>query len=362
MGRRDWRPFVYGGVSSCVAEFVFSCLLGTFPIDTTKTRLQIQGGHLDGQVVATRYKGMFHALFRISTEEGIRALYQGIAPAVLRQSTYGTIKFGIYYSLKKALVSNPEQEKLGINVFCGITAGVISSIIANPTDVLKVRLQSGRGDLKEKSLLEAFLAIYKNEGVGGLWKGVFPTAQRAGVIVGVELPIYDMCKHYFIAMGCLPDNATNHLLSSFISSLGGAIASTPIDVIRLLTYRHPFLWHVFSLVVFFLEYLCEVVFLKLFISISSLTRRNVYFLPNTRLMNQKLRVSSRTVGALRGINGTGAAICESTLYFGTIDCLIKTVRQEGPLALYKGFVPTWLRLGPWNIIFFVTFEQLKKMY
>ncbi|KAB7506986.1 Brain mitochondrial carrier protein 1 [Armadillidium nasatum] len=288
--------------------------LGTFPIDTTKTRLQIQGGHLDGQVVATRYKGMFHALFRISTEEGIRALYQGIAPAVLRQSTYGTIKFGIYYSLKKALVSNPEQEKLGINVFCGITAGVISSIIANPTDVLKVRLQSGRGDLKEKSLLEAFLAIYKNEGVGGLWKGVFPTAQRAGVIVGVELPIYDMCKHYFIAMGCLPDNATNHLLSSFISSLGGAIASTPIDVIR------------------------------------------------TRLMNQKLRVSSRTVGALRGINGTGAAICESTLYFGTIDCLIKTVRQEGPLALYKGFVPTWLRLGPWNIIFFVTFEQLKKMY
>lgn len=42
--------------------------------------------------------------------------------------------------------------------------------------------------------------------------------------------------------------------------------------------------------------------------------------------------------------------------------LFQTVKAEGPLALYKGFIPTWLRLGPWNIIFFVTFEQLKKFY
>ena len=40
----------------------------------------------------------------------------------------------------------------------------------------------------------------------------------------------------------------------------------------------------------------------------------------------------------------------------------QTVRYEGCRALYKGFVPTWLRLGPWNIIFFVSFERLKLMY
>ncbi|KAG7169732.1 Kidney mitochondrial carrier protein 1-like [Homarus americanus] len=93
-----------------------------------------------------------------------------IAPAVLRQATYGTIKFGIYYSLKQMLVNNPNEERLGINVFCAVTAGVVASSMANPTDVLKVRLQSGRAEFKEKSLPQAFLSIYNQEGIQGLWR------------------------------------------------------------------------------------------------------------------------------------------------------------------------------------------------
>lgn len=50
------------------------------------------------------------------------------------------------------------------------------------------------------------------------------------------------------------------------------------------------------------------------------------------------------------------------MYSGSIDCLIQTVRNEGLRALYKGFIPTWVRMGPWNIIFFITYEQLKKIY
>lgn len=46
-------------------------------------------------------------------------------------------------------------------------------------------------------------------------------------------------------------------------------------------------------------------------------------------------------------------------YKGTIDCFLKTVRNEGFLALYKGFIPNYGRLGPWCIIMFMTFEQFK---
>ena len=48
----------------------------------------------------------------------------------------------------------------------------------------------------------------------------------------------------------------------------------------------------------------------------------------------------------------------STAYKTPLDCLMKTVRTEGPLALYKGFVPTWARLGPWQMVFFLTFERI----
>lgn len=56
---------------------ILKSLSGTFPIDTTKTRLQIQGQKLDGRFTVVRYNGMFHALSRITREEGVRALYSG---------------------------------------------------------------------------------------------------------------------------------------------------------------------------------------------------------------------------------------------------------------------------------------------
>lgn len=39
--------------------------------------------------------------------------------------------------------------------------------------------------------------------------------------------------------------------------------------------------------------------------------------------------------------------------------MFQTVKYEGVIALYKGFVPTFVRMGPWNIIFFIIYERLK---
>lgn len=51
---------------------------GTFPIDTTKTRLQIQGQKIDARYTELKYRGMSHAFFRILREEGALALYSGL--------------------------------------------------------------------------------------------------------------------------------------------------------------------------------------------------------------------------------------------------------------------------------------------
>ena len=48
-------------------------------------------------------------------------------------------------------------------------------------------------------------------------------------------------------------------------------------------------------------------------------------------------------------------------YKGILDCFTKTVKNEGPGALYKGFIPVWLRLAPWQIIFWTSYEQLRKL-
>ncbi|XP_010280310.1 PREDICTED: brain mitochondrial carrier protein 1 [Phaethon lepturus] len=217
-----------------------------------------------------------------------------IAPALLRQASYGTIKIGIYQSLKRLFVDRMEDETLLINVICGVVSGVISSAIANPTDVLKIRMQA-QGSLFQGGMIGSFIDIYQQEGTRGLWRGVVPTAQRAAIVVGVELPVYDITKKHLILSGLMGDTIFAHFVSSFTCGLAGAIASNPVDVVR------------------------------------------------TRMMNQRAIVGS------------------TELYKGTLDGLVKTWKSEGFFALYKGFWPNWLRLGPWNIIFFITYEQLKRL-
>ncbi|XP_034637340.1 brain mitochondrial carrier protein 1 isoform X1 [Trachemys scripta elegans] len=225
MSALNWKPFVYGGLASLVAEF------GTFPVDLTKTRLQVQGQSVDARFQEIKYRGMFHALFRIYKEEGILALYSGIAPALLRQASYGTIKIGIYQSLKRLFVDRLEDETLLINMICGVVSGVISSTLANPTDVLKIRMQA-QGSLFQGGMIGSFIDIYQQEGTRGLWRGVVPTAQRAAIVVGVELPVYDITKKHLILSGFMGDTILAHFVSSFTCGLAGAIASNPVDVVR----------------------------------------------------------------------------------------------------------------------------------
>jgi solute carrier family 25 uncoupling protein 27 len=61
----------------------------------------------------------------------------------------------------------------------------------------------------------------------------------------------------------------------------------------------------------------------------------------TRVMNQPTK------------NGVGI------YYKNSFDCLQKTVNNEGFWALYKGFLPIWMRLGPWSLTFWVTFEWIR---
>lgn len=90
-----------------------------------------------------------------------------IVPAVLRQATYGTIKFGTYYSLKN-LFAQSSEEDVFVNVSCAVVAGVVSSSIANPTDVLKIRMQAL--GVQKGSIAACFAEVYRLEGIQGLWR------------------------------------------------------------------------------------------------------------------------------------------------------------------------------------------------
>lgn len=63
-------------------------ILVTFPLDLTKTRLQIQGEggsrQHGGNVQPPKYRGMLSTALGIVREEGPLKLWQGVTPAIYR--------------------------------------------------------------------------------------------------------------------------------------------------------------------------------------------------------------------------------------------------------------------------------------
>ncbi|XP_074391606.1 putative mitochondrial transporter UCP3 [Zonotrichia albicollis] len=48
-------------------------------------------------------------------------------------------------------------------------------------------------------------------------------------------------------------------------------------------------------------------------------------------------------------------------YRNALSCLLALLMQDGPAGLYKGFVPSLLRLGSWNVVMFVSYERLQRL-
>ena len=49
-------------------------------------------------------------------------------------------------------------------------------------------------------------------------------------------------------------------------------------------------------------------------------------------------------------------------FSGVVNCFTQTFRKEGLLAFYNGFGPNFARLGSWNVVMFLTVEQVKKLF
>merc|ERR1719192_1195325 len=124
------------GVAACIAD------LFTFPLDTTKVRLQIQG---EGGAGTIQSGGVVRTLFAIGRHEGVTALYSGIVPGLQRQMAFSAIRIGAYETVKDAYQdltgAKGGLNMLAVRIAAGVTTGTLAILCAQPTDVVKVRMQ-----------------------------------------------------------------------------------------------------------------------------------------------------------------------------------------------------------------------------
>ena len=216
----------------------------------------------------------------------------------------------MYGPIRNSLGVEPGTPKTEIplwkKVCAGGLAGALASAVANPTDLVKVRLQTD-GQLKGPDgqflpkkyagMMDAFVSIVKEEGFLGLWKGVGPTVGRATVLAAAELSTYDEVKGRLLQSSYFQEGLVCTLCTAGVSGLISTVASSPFDVVK------------------------------------------------SRVMGQPLNA-----------DGTGK------LYNGMIHCFIKSSKTEGILSLYNGFWPNFGRVVPRVVIVFIVMEDLKATF
>lgn len=65
------------------------------------------------------------------------------------------------------------------------------------------------------------------------------------------------------------------------------------------------------------------------------------------------------VGSPVDVTKTRVMNAKPGVYSGVLDCVVKTMRNDGPLAFYNGFSANANRIVSWNIFMFVSLQQFR---
>ncbi|KAI3462117.1 hypothetical protein Pfo_018780 [Paulownia fortunei] len=312
------KGFVEGGIASIVA----GC--STHPLDLIKVRMQLQGEAAPAPNAAVqnlRPALAFHTTaahnihvppppprvgpvsvgLRIIQQDGAAALFSGVSATVLRQTLYSTTRMGLYDVLKKKWTDpNTKNMPLTRKIVAGLIAGGIGAAVGNPADVAMVRMQAD---------------------------GRLPPAQR---------------RNYKSVVDAISQMSKNEGIASLWRG-----SSLTVNRAMLVTASQLASYDQFKEMILEKDLMKDGLGTHVTASFAAgfvaAVASNPVDVIKTRVMNMKVEA--------------GVA----PPYSGALDCAMKTIKAEGPMALYKGFIPTISRQGPFTIVLFVTLEQVRKL-
>ncbi|KAF7660868.1 hypothetical protein LDENG_00273320 [Lucifuga dentata] len=223
--------FFGAGTAGCIADLV------TFPLDTAKVRLQIQGeSQVEHGVRAVKYRGVFGTITTMVHTEGPRSLYNGLVAGLQRQMSFASVRIGLYDSMKQFYTRGSESAGIVTRLMAGCTTGAMAVAFAQPTDVVKVRFQAqGRmadDGKRYNSTIDAYRTIARDEGMRGLWKGCIPNITRNAIVNCAELVTYDVIKELILKYDLMTDNLPCHFTAAFGAGFCTTVVASPVDVIK----------------------------------------------------------------------------------------------------------------------------------
>ncbi|XP_042525736.1 solute carrier family 25 member 34 isoform X2 [Dipodomys spectabilis] len=243
-----------------------------------------------------------------------------------------------------------------VDLVLGASACCLACVFTNPLEVVKTRLQL-QGELQAqgtyprlyRGFVASVVAVARADGLWGLQKGLAAGLLYQGLMNGVRFYCYSLACQAGLAQqpgGTVVAGAVAGALGAFVGS-PAYLVKTQLQAQSVATvvvgHQHQ--------------------------------HQSVLGALETIWRQQGLMGLWRGVGGAvpRVMVGSAAQLAtfasakawvqekQGELYKGLADCLVKTCRQEGPLALYKGLGPAYLRLGPHTILSMLFWDELRKL-
>ena len=154
-------------------------------------------------------------------------------------------------------------------------------------------------DAVYKHALDGLIKIARSDGIASLWLGVGPNLLRAALMTAGQIATYEQVKEIAVTRFHMPVDLN--------SNYWGAVGT---------------------------QFACS----------------NVAGLVATAVCSPVDVIKTRVMNAKPG------------QFSSAFHCFALILKNEGPLAFFKGFVPSWTRLGPHTVLTFLFLEQFKGLY
>jgi len=183
--RMETLKFLSGGVSGTVA----SCV--TNPLEVIKTQLQSSNtALLESKSPAAIAKA-------IVKQDGLAGFFRGLPPTLVGIIPSRSAYFYAYHRVKKLLGPRLPEGSPGNALVAGFSAGIAGNTLTNPIWMVRTRMQlmvdATAGQRMYNGYTDAIKTIFKEEGIGGFYKGI--TASYWGCAEGAtQFLIYEQIK------------------------------------------------------------------------------------------------------------------------------------------------------------------------
>ncbi|BAA92520.1 putative peroxisomal Ca-dependent solute carrier [Oryza sativa Japonica Group] len=212
--------FAAGAAAGAVAKTI------TAPLDRVKLLMQTHSVRVVGESTKKGI-GFLEAIAEIGKEEGLKGYWKGNLPQVIRIVPYSAVQLFSYEVYKKFFRRKDGELTVFGRLAAGACAGMTSTLVTYPLDVLRLRLavQSGHSTMSQVAM-----NMLRDEGLASFYGGLGPSLIGIAPYIAVNFCVFDLMKK------SVPEKYKSRPETSLATALLSATFATlmcyPLDTVR----------------------------------------------------------------------------------------------------------------------------------